>query len=97
MTLDERNDTLVSIQTTVEDMHHRLFGNGQPGIITIQDNRLKELEADRNKVLGAVKLMRFVAIIVPLIVAGTEGYRAWTATQPLHTPNVPVITFPKER
>lgn len=93
----EESKVLTQIETTVNDMHHRLFGNGQPGIITLQDNRLKELEADRNKVLGAVKLVRFLAIILPLLVAGTEGYRAWAATQPLHTPNVPVITFPKER
>lgn len=77
MTNDERNDTLVSIQTTVEDMHHRLFGNGQPGIIDRFDARIKDLEAQKSRVLGAVTLIKYSAGLTPMIVGIAEGIRIW--------------------
>ncbi len=72
-----RVDTLARIDTMVSDMHHRLFGNGQPGIVAEYNNRLKELEAERNRVIGMVKFVRFVGVLTPLMVGAAEGYRLW--------------------
>lgn len=77
MTNDERNDTLVSIQTTVEDMHHRLFGNGQPGIVKVFDDRIKVLETEKAMTAGAIRLVKYSAGLTPMIVAIAEGFRLW--------------------
>lgn len=44
---------LERIEYMVEDMHHRLFGNGQPGFVEKSDERLKELESYRSFIRGA--------------------------------------------
>lgn len=57
----EKSDSarLSSIETTVDEIHHRLFGNGQPGDIDklhgrINDNanRIGKLEAWRGWLIG---------------------------------------------
>lgn len=65
------------IDTLVSDMHHRLFGNGQPGIVAEYNSRLSELEAQKNRVEGAIKFVKFAAVITPLLVGGAELYRIW--------------------
>lgn len=45
------------IESMVEDMHDRLFGNGQPGLISVLDGRLKSLELFRSYVKGGFSLV----------------------------------------
>lgn len=87
-------EQLARIDALVGDMHHRLFGNGQPGIVDIYNNRINHLEADRNKFDGAVRLVRFIAVILPVFLLVGEGYRLWFQTQPS---TIPVVTFPAPR
>ena len=44
---------VAKIETLVEDMHDRLFGNGQPGDITIIKERVTSLEHSRALAKGA--------------------------------------------
>lgn len=39
---------LARVETMVTETHHRLFGNGQPGIVKNYEDRLNSLEGDRN-------------------------------------------------
>lgn len=87
-------EQLARIDQLVGDMHHRLFGNGQPGIVTVYNNRITDLEADRNKFMGAIKLVRMIAVLLPLLVAAGEGYRVWSQAQPSLPP---VIVSPAVR
>lgn len=54
MTEIELQLTVARIDENVQDMHHRLFGNGQPGELQQQDDRLTELEASWNKFRGVL-------------------------------------------
>lgn len=80
---DQTDDQKISslqlgrIDTLVSDMHHRLFGNGQPGIVAEFNHRLLDLEADKNKVVGAARLLKIVAVSTPVAVAVLEGVRLW--------------------
>jgi hypothetical protein len=80
---------LTKVVTIVEDMHHRLFGNGQPGFVKETEGKIANLEADRNKVLGVAKFVKFMAALTPLIVVLAEGYRLWLATQPVTVQYLP--------
>lgn len=71
MNLDESTQ-LTRVVTLVEDMHHRLFGNGQPGIVKEQNDRLDRLEAEKDRFSGAIRLVKFGAVLTPVIVAITE-------------------------
>lgn len=68
---------LAEVKTIVTDMHHRLFGNGQPGIIATMESRLDELEAQKHRVEGAVKFLKFAAVITPIVAASGEALRLW--------------------
>lgn len=55
-------------ETMVADMHARLFGNGQPGLldkldekIELLDDRVVDLEHSKNKVLGGVTVIGALA------------------------------------
>ncbi len=39
---------IARVESTLADIHHRLFGNGQPGIVKDYDTRLNTLESDRD-------------------------------------------------
>lgn len=41
-----------SIETSVEDTHHRLFGNGQPGELEVLRKQQKETDATLNRGRG---------------------------------------------
>lgn len=82
MTRDEQ-EQLTKVVTLVEDMHHRLFGNGQPGYIKDNDKRVLALETDQNRVKGMISLVKFAAVLTPLIVGVAEWYRLWLAAQPV--------------
>ncbi len=56
----------------VEEMHKRLFGNGQPGIIQDYADRIQVIEKDHTSFMGVVKFLRYAATIGPLAVAITE-------------------------
>lgn len=53
MTQDE-TVTLERIKLVVEDMHTRLFGNGQPGFVDKTDLRLRDLEGSYARAKGFV-------------------------------------------
>lgn len=69
MQLEELHERLARIETTLESIHTRLFGNGQPGLIAQQDARLASLEAQRQQTIGAVHMIKLLAAIGPLVVA----------------------------
>ena len=54
---DTNNTTLGRILERVNDMHHRLFGNGQPGEISELRARISSQEEFKNKVLGALTII----------------------------------------
>jgi len=45
---------LASTKAIMLDMHHRLFGNGQPGFVTTVDKRITALEHVEAKGKGAL-------------------------------------------
>ena len=49
----EQIQDLVEVKTLIVDMHKRLFGNGQPGIIKEHNERLSDLEEIKAKGTGA--------------------------------------------
>lgn len=65
------------IDTLVSDMHHRLFGNGQPGIVAAYDERLTELETLRHRFEGAIRFIKGAAVSLPVIFATGEAIRIW--------------------
>jgi hypothetical protein len=64
--MEDRDNQLARIVAVVEDMHHRLFGNGQPGELADLKNRASSLEEFKNKVLGAL-----IIIATGITVIGT--------------------------
>ena len=46
--------SVAKIETVVNDMHARLFGNGQPGIIQEHGESLNALYNFKNRVIGAL-------------------------------------------
>ena len=71
MTTQEDHAILIEIQTTVLDMKRRLFGDGQPGELSILRSRLRALEKRHWILYGAVGLV--------LVVVGVLGPDALTA------------------
>lgn len=69
-TLGRIEGTLEKFDETLTRLDHQLFGNGQPGMITIINQRLGNLEDSKSKVKGA--LATLAAIISA--VGGTEAY-----------------------
>lgn len=63
----EQGETLTRVSTLVEDMHHRLFGNGQPGIIKDFDMRLKELEQVKHRGQGALWTTTAIVAIIEFV------------------------------
>lgn len=59
--MDTNDELLIRIDQTVSDMHERLFGNGQPGIVQKYDERIRELELDKAKTSGAVRVFKYLA------------------------------------
>lgn len=55
--MEGRDEQLATIKAVVEDMHHRLFGNGQPGELAELRGRASSLEEFKNKVLGALVII----------------------------------------
>ena len=45
---------LTAIERTLDDTVHRLFGNGQPGIVEQHDRRISKLEQLSWKLFGAL-------------------------------------------
>lgn len=50
----EESKLLAQIAVTVNDMHDRLFGNGQPGELAELKARASALEKNQNMFLGAL-------------------------------------------
>lgn len=57
MTQDEKDDLLIRISTQVEEMHERLFGNGQPGELDKAKSRIYDLEEWKNKASGGLVII----------------------------------------
>ena len=53
----QQAQTLARIETLVEEMHGRLFGNGQPGELDKIDGRLDNLESTRSFAKGALYVL----------------------------------------
>ena len=49
-----------NIETTVTDMHNRLFGNGQPGVIQVHDQAIGGLKTWKSYITGAVAALSFI-------------------------------------
>ncbi len=64
--------SLAKIESRTEEMHTRLFGNGQPGIVEKYDKRLDAIEGDHNKFMGVVKFLKYAATVGPILIAVTE-------------------------
>lgn len=45
---------LVKVETEQEEMHHRLYGNGQPGDIANMSKKIEELQSWMLRATGAV-------------------------------------------
>jgi len=58
--------TVSSIEGKLDELSHRLLGNGQPGWVTVLDGRVSSLERYRAWVLGSAAG-----------VAGVVGILAW--------------------
>lgn len=67
MMTHQQSDDLVRTKTLVEDMHHRLFGNGQPGIIATMDSRVEKLETVKHKGQGVLWTLTVIVAIVEFI------------------------------
>lgn len=59
---NEKNDhdLLISIATIVDNIEHRLFGNGQPGELDELKDRTVSLEEFKNRVMGALILLSVI-------------------------------------
>lgn len=66
---------LVRTKTLVEDMHHRLFGNGQPGILDKQDRRIKTLEEVEAKGKGVIWTVGIIVTVIEIVVHA--GGKLW--------------------
>jgi hypothetical protein len=53
------NERLAVIEDAVVDIRHRLFGNGQPGILDKHDQRLDRLESYLWRGLGIMAFLMF--------------------------------------
>lgn len=59
-------ESLKNLGEEFDEMKDELFGNGQPGKITLIENRISELEKTLYKILGAVALG---VVLVNILVA----------------------------
>ena len=50
-------ERLVRIETLLDDLHHTLMGNGQPGKIADLDKDIAELKETHQKIKGAIWIM----------------------------------------
>jgi len=64
--------SVAKIESRTEEMHVRLFGNGQPGIVEKYDKRLDSIEEDHQKFVGIVKFLKYAAAIGPILIATVE-------------------------
>mgnify|MGYP001569969610 CR=1 FL=1 len=62
----ETIEKIAKIEVMLEDVHHRLFGNGQPGQLSILDNRICLLEKLESKAKGAFWVISGLFVIVGL-------------------------------
>lgn len=69
-TLGRIEATLEKFDETLVRFDHQLFGNGQPGKLTIMDQRLDSLDTTRSKVKGALSALAAVVTAI----GGTELY-----------------------
>ena len=54
---------LVKIKTIVEDMHRRLFGNGQPGKLQEIWNKIEPLGVAQDRFVGALGIISFFLLL----------------------------------
>lgn len=57
-------DILIKVHTLLEELAHRLYGNGREGDIGKLQLETKSLTAWRNRIIGAVSLVGFALTIV---------------------------------
>jgi hypothetical protein len=57
------HDVLIEIATTVNAMHHRLFGNGNPGELDEAKRRIADLESFKNMLIGALSLLSVITTV----------------------------------
>lgn len=51
------SERLAKVETIVEVIHDRLFGNGQPGELSKLDDRVQVLENNKNRIIGAFSIV----------------------------------------
>lgn len=61
---DQQIEDLATTKAIVLDMHHRLFGNGQPGEIQVLRAAVTELQAFKNKVYGLVATSGVLTVLM---------------------------------
>ena len=59
MSIQKDHDILIRVDSQIEDIHRRLFGNGQPGQIEKLANLTSKLEDFKNRFLGALLFLTF--------------------------------------
>lgn len=55
-------------QQMVADMHHRLFGNGQPGVIKEITDDISKLKGWQSKIIGFTAAVTFGLSILAIVV-----------------------------
>lgn len=68
----EQVQTIARVETLVLDMHHRLFGNGQPGVLAEFEKRLATVETARSELRGVARFMRWSLVAAPAVLGVVE-------------------------
>lgn len=67
----ERDELLIRLETIVTNMDHRLFGNGQPGVVKEHEDRLKVVENFRYYLLGIGAVIAVIGVALINHIFGT--------------------------
>lgn len=68
------NEKLDSIHSSVEELNHKLLGNGKPGLIAEQNKRIEDLERKWWKFAGALSvIITLITLFGPRIVNAILG------------------------
>lgn len=59
----EDHDLLLKVATTVDTIHDRLFGNGQPGEIHSMKRDIVGLQEYRNRLIGGVAVLTLLITV----------------------------------
>lgn len=62
------------IKEKMDKLDHKLLGNGSPGILAEQNERISEIERNMWKFMGGVAVVTFLlSLIIPKIISAVVG------------------------